>query len=61
MWHEVARNAVVWIVKKYFRLPSPVGWLIDSLFICADCAKGQEEEGEEPIQMSKQAVALPRL
>ena len=25
VWHEVARDAIVWIVEQYFHLPSPGG------------------------------------
>ena len=57
VWHEVAGNAIIWIVEQYFHLPSP-GFHYQSLFICADRAKGQEEEGKTRSKCQSRLFAL---
>jgi hypothetical protein len=36
VWHEVARNAIVWIVKEYLHLPISGSGIKTSLFSCAE-------------------------
>jgi hypothetical protein len=55
VWHEVARDAIVWIVEQDLHLPISGSELISKPFSCAELRKrGQEEEGKNSIPMSQQ-------
>jgi hypothetical protein len=57
VWHEVARDAIVWIVEQDLHLPISGSELISKPFSCTELRKRGKRRRKNSIPMSQEAFA----